>query len=101
MRSGLASYTVTAPLPVLVWILGAGDWDRNQARPAVGEGFPSPALSIAGRVGLPKVWRGLNAGPYTPPPSWFAHGLASPELSSRYAGFIKPAARSQGSRQVS
>ena len=25
MRSGLASYTVTAPLPVLVWILGAGE----------------------------------------------------------------------------
>jgi len=23
------------------------------------------------------VWRGLNAGPYTPPPFWFAFSLAS------------------------
>ena len=46
-------------------------------------------------MGLPKVWRGLNAGPYTPPPSWFAHSLASPELSLLHAGFIKPAARGQ------
>jgi len=25
--------------------------------------------TLASSVGLPKVWRGLNAGPYTPPPS--------------------------------
>src|SRR5215467_8440359 len=31
------------------------DWDRNQARPAVGEGFPFPALSIAGRVHIPTM----------------------------------------------
>ena len=31
------------------------DWDRNRARPAVGEGFPFPALSIAGRVHIPTV----------------------------------------------
>ena len=30
-------------------------WDRNRARPAVGEGFPFPALSIAGRVHIPTM----------------------------------------------
>ena len=38
-----------------------------------------------------QVWRGLNAGPYTPPPFWFASSLA-PGLSWRCAGFIRPAA---------
>jgi transposase InsO family protein len=38
------------------WVKSARtDWDRNQARPAVGEGFPSPALSIAGRVHIPTM----------------------------------------------
>src|SRR5262252_4115385 len=31
------------------------DWDRNRARPAVGGGFPFPALSIAGRVHIPTM----------------------------------------------
>jgi hypothetical protein len=31
------------------------DRDRNRARPAVGEGFPFPALSIAGRVHIPTM----------------------------------------------
>jgi hypothetical protein len=31
-----------------------------------------------------QVWRGLNAGPYTPPPFWFASSLASrPVVASR------------------
>ena len=38
-----------------------------------------------------QVWRGLNAGPYTPPPFWFASSLIS-WPSWRCAGFIKPAA---------
>jgi hypothetical protein len=39
-----------------------------------------------------QVWRGLNAGPCTPPPFWFACSLASWTCSWRYAGFIKPTA---------
>jgi hypothetical protein len=36
-------------------------------------GFPGSVLKPWHFIrGLPKVWRGLNAGPYTPPPSWFA-----------------------------
>lgn len=38
-----------------------------------------------------QAWRGLNAGPCTPPPFWFAFSLAS-SPAWRCAGFIKPTA---------
>ena len=39
-----------------------------------------------------QVWRGLNAGPYTPPRHSGLPPASPPQLSWRCAGFIKPAA---------
>src|ERR1035437_3096540 len=56
--------------------------------------FPGQVRNLGiSSEGLPKAWRGLNAGSYTPPPILVC---PRPRLLNcrgvRYAGFIKPAA---------